>query len=363
MITSSAAITFSLSLLAPLPIDPGPPAPDSFTTEQLEQLVAPIALYPDDLLAQILMSATYPLDVVEAARWVDENPDLEADALESALRQQPWDPSVKSLCGLPEVLGLMSEELTWTQDLGDAFLGQEADLMDAVQGMRHRAQDAGNLETTEEQVVTEEDDDTIGVESADDEVIYVPTYYSTVVYGGWRYRHWYYPRFYRTPPTAEHHHVRFSASVSWGSARWGTCRWHRRNSSVFVNVKPYNAFVDRTGANPREERISAHTGTRKRWKHEPEHRRGVAYRDPSVARQYGGSTERARVSNDRARGHGERASGRQDARTARHDERGERRSDRAYGGARDPELDSAGSTRGASSRNRAGSRPRRRGRR
>jgi len=152
----------------------------------LEQILAPIALYPDSLLAQILMASTYPLEVVQADRWAKQNKDLKGDALTAALEKQPWDPSVKSLVNFPQVLAMMSEKLDWTQKLGDAFLAQQKDVMDTVQGLRKKAVDAGNLKTTKEQQVIVEKE-TIIIEPASTQVVYVPTYNPTVVYGAWPY--------------------------------------------------------------------------------------------------------------------------------------------------------------------------------
>ena len=188
------------------PVDaPAPDAPDAtaqeskFATAQLEQIVAPIALYPDVLLSQVLMASTYPLEVVEAHRFVQANPKLAGDELEAALKDKDWDPSVKSMCGFPDLLARMNDNLDWLRDLGDAFLAQEPELMDAVQQMRRTAFDAGTLKTTKEQAVREEDD-YIVIEPASPEVIYVPVYYPTYVYGGWGYPWWYYPRLYVGPP-------------------------------------------------------------------------------------------------------------------------------------------------------------------
>ena len=196
-----------------------------FDTEKLEQLVAPIALYPDALLMQILMASTYPLEVVEADRWIRDKPELKGDELDKALLEKDWDPSVKSLTTLPSVLKQMSENLDWSQDLGDAFLAQENDLLDTVQRMRGLAYDAGNLETTEQQSVTQQEDRIIVIESSSPEVIYVPTYSPTVVYGpSWGYPYWYYPRWYY-PPAPGYGFVAFSAGVVVGAAIWGGCRW------------------------------------------------------------------------------------------------------------------------------------------
>ena len=165
----------------------------TFSSEQLEQIVAPIALYPDALLAQVLMASTYPLEVVEAARFAQANPSLEDKALDDELQQRSWDPSVKSLVSFPQVLTMMDEKLDWTQKLGDAVLAQQKDVMDAVQRLRAKAQAEGNLKTTEQQKVIVEEAPPSGgttvivIEPANPQVVYVPTYNPTVVYGAWPY--------------------------------------------------------------------------------------------------------------------------------------------------------------------------------
>ena len=143
---------------AQTPAAQAPAAAASFTKEQLEQIVAPMALYPDPLVSQMLMASTYPLEIVEAARWLKANPGLKDKALEEGLKTQDWDASVKSLCGFPDVIKQMDENLDWTQDLGDAFLAQKTELMDTLQRMRGKAYDAGQLKTTEQQVVTQQPD-------------------------------------------------------------------------------------------------------------------------------------------------------------------------------------------------------------
>jgi hypothetical protein len=167
---------------APAQAAPAPPYTQS-TPEQLQQLVAPIALYPDSLVAQILAASTFPEQVVEADRWVQEHPDLKGEALGQAVDQQPWDPSVKALTAFPSVLGNMDKNLSWTSSLGDAYYNQQQDVMDAVQVMRQRAQQAGNLQTTPQQTVTTQGS-TIVVEPANPEVVYVPAYDPWLVYGG-----------------------------------------------------------------------------------------------------------------------------------------------------------------------------------
>jgi hypothetical protein len=152
------------------------------TPEQLQRLVAPIALYPDSLVAQVLAASTFPDEVVEADRWVQAHPDLKGEALGQAVDQQPWDPSVKALAAFPSVLGNMDKNLSWTSSLGDAYYNQQQDVMDAVQVMRHKAEQTGNLKSTPQQVVKEEGPD-IDIDPAQPDVVYVPAYNPWLVYG------------------------------------------------------------------------------------------------------------------------------------------------------------------------------------
>src|SRR5713226_8459491 len=153
------------------------------TPDQLQRLVAPIALYPDSLVAQILVASTFPEQVVEADRWVQSHPDLKGDDLAKVVDQQPWDPSVKALTAFPSVLGNMDKNLSWTSSLGDAYYNQEQDVMDAVQVMRQRAEQAGNLNSSPQQTVTTEGSD-IEIEPVSPDIVYVPAYDPWVVYGG-----------------------------------------------------------------------------------------------------------------------------------------------------------------------------------
>ncbi|MEW6419298.1 MAG: DUF3300 domain-containing protein, partial [Nitrospirota bacterium] len=171
--------------------------PAKFKKEELVQMLAPIALYPDSLLAQVLMASSYPIEVVEAERWMKQNKDLKGDELDRALRVKTWDASVKSLCYFPEVLYAMSEKLDQTTKLGDAFLSQQDDVMDTIQELRSKALEQGNLKTTKEQKVVVEDD-VISIEPANPQVIYVPVYDPLYAYGPWWYPayppyYWYYP--------------------------------------------------------------------------------------------------------------------------------------------------------------------------
>ena len=162
----------------------GAPAPayTQQSPEQMQELVAPIALYPDSLVAQILAAATFPEQVVEADRWVQAHPDLKGDDLAKAVDQQPWDPSVKALTAFPTVLGNMDKNISWTSSLGDAYYNQQADVMNAVQIMRQKAEQAGNLKDTPQQTVTTDGPD-IDIAPANPEIVYVPAYDPWAVYG------------------------------------------------------------------------------------------------------------------------------------------------------------------------------------
>ncbi|MBK9028386.1 MAG: DUF3300 domain-containing protein [Propionivibrio sp.] len=271
------------------------PAAKTFSQQDLDQLVAPIALYPDPLLAQIFMASTYPLEVVEAARWSKANPKVSGQALETAMASQPWDPAVKSLTSVPQVLQQMNENLSWTQKLGDAFLAQQDDLMNTVQALRAKAAAAGNLKTTEQQVVkteTQGSQTIYVVESPKPDVIYVPTYNPSVVYGAWWYPtppYYMYPPSYVYPPG-----LAFATGVLVGAAIWGNCNWGwGGRNNVNVNVNRYNSF-NRTNI------------SNNNWNHNVNHRGGVAYKDKNVARQYNrGGNAQATQARENFRGRAE----------------------------------------------------------
>ena len=173
-----------LAIPSPVFAQEGKATPKRFSQEELDQVLAPIALYPDSLLAQVFIASTYPLELVMADRWVKQNKDLKGEALNNALSKQPWDASVKALVPFPDVLTMMSQKLDWTQKVGDAFLEQQADVMDTVQKLRKRAADAGNLKSTEQQKVIVEQE-VIRVEPVNPQVVYVPVYDPWWVYGPW----------------------------------------------------------------------------------------------------------------------------------------------------------------------------------
>ena len=276
------------------------------TQEELAQLLAPIALYPDELVVQILMASTYPLEVVQANRWAKGHKQSAGDVLAKELEKENWDPSVKSMVNFPTVLSAMSEKLDVTTKIGDAFLSQQKDVMDTIQMLRKKAQAAGNLKTTKEQKVIVEKE-TIIIQPANPQVIYVPSYSPTVVYGVWAYPA-YPPSYYYPPPPPAAPAYSFAAGVAVGAAwgyAWGNANWHGSgNNSVNIN---YNKNIN---VNNNINRGKYQGGGNNSWQHNPEHRKGVAYRDGATAKQYGQSPARAAESRrGDARGYGDNRGG------------------------------------------------------
>ena len=311
------------------------PAQPIFSVEQIEQMVGPIALYPDALLAQVLMAATYPMEVAQANQWLKKNDGLEGAALDDAVAAQPWDPSVKTLVFFPSVLERMAQDLAWTQDLGDAFLAQEADVMGAIQRLRHQAQGAGNLASNSEQIVRTQGQ-TIVVEAADPTVVYVPTYNPATVYGpAWvpattyypttysyssayptwvtfgagvavgallvaaidwaRDDHYYYgyPR-YRRP---HHPHIYYAHNNYWGrdwdGPRYGHAAWRSYRPAY---LERRDVYVDKSKTVNVENNYFG-----RQWEHDPAHRRNVSYRDPNVARRFVDADSGRRADRDGAK--------------------------------------------------------------
>jgi hypothetical protein len=267
------------------------PTARKFRQEELDQMLAPIALYPDSLLAQILMAATYPLEVVQAERWAKANRNLRGDQLNDALDQKDWDPSVKALAPFPQVLSMMSERLEWTQRLGDAFLDQQDEVMDTVQRLRVRAQAAGNLRDTEQQRVIVQEG-AIEIEPVQPEVVYVPVYDPTVIYGPW----WYpaFPPFFFPPPPGLvivrgfGFWTGITVGRAWGYS-WG--RWDWRNHYVNVNINR-NININRS-INITRTNIQT-----TRWQHDASHRKGVSYRNEATRERYGQSVKGAETRRD-----------------------------------------------------------------
>ena len=269
------------------------PAGKTFSQQQMDELLAPIALYPDALLAQVLMASTYPLEVVEAARWQKENPRLKEKALEEALEKQSWDPSVKSLTAVPQVLTMMNEKLDWTTKLGDAFLAQQKDVLATVQNLRKKADQAGNLKSSKEMTVektTENNVQVIKIEQPSPDVVYVPTYNPATVYGTW----WYPappPYYYYPPGYAYGAGLAFATGIVVGAAIWGNVGWG--HNEININTNRYNNFNKTNISNGN-------------WNHSAEHRKGAAYRDNATAQKYNrGGDRQAAQSRDQFRGRAE----------------------------------------------------------
>ncbi|MDM0106960.1 DUF3300 domain-containing protein [Variovorax sp. J22R24] len=266
----------------------------AFTREQLDQMMAPIALYPDSLLSQVLMAATYPADVADAARWSKANPSQKGDAAVKAVQNQSWDPSVQSLVAFPQVIQMMGDQPDWVQKLGDAFLASSKDVLDAAQRLRTQAQRSGNLKSTPQQnVVVEQEPQTqqtvIKIEPADPQTIYVPAYNPAVVYGTWPYPA--YPPYYYPPVAGWYPGAALATGIAFGvgvaavGALWGNCNWGGGN--VNINANRYNSINT-------NRQISANQSN---WQHNAANRKGVPYRDARSQQQFergvGGADQRA----------------------------------------------------------------------
>jgi hypothetical protein len=270
---------------------PAPPPPDqTLSPDQLNDLVAPIALYPDPLLSQVLVAATYPLEVVQAFQWMQKNPGLSGPDLTQAAQQQNWDASVQALVVFPDVLKRLNDDVAWTTNLGNAFLAQQQEVMDAVQRMRQRAQQAGRLQSTQqENVVTSSDNGQpyIEIEPANPDVIYVPVYDPMWIWGPPAYypypRWWWPPRSFLTGglyfgfggPVD----IGFYFGAGWHG--WGGWGWQPGwgNRTIIVN----NTFIHRYNFNStRIQNVAGRTA----WAHDPVHRAGVPYTTPNLRTQY-----------------------------------------------------------------------------
>ena len=340
---------------APSGGQPAAPAPQLKTADQLDSLVAPVALYPDPLLAQVLAATTYPLEIVQAARWLKENSKLKGEELTKAAAKQPWDPSVSALVAFPDALNLLDKNIQWTQDLGNAFLDQQKDVMDAVQRMRKKAKDGGKLATSKEQKVevqTVEKKEVIVIQPSDPQVIYVPSYNPTVVYGAPPV-YAYPPVVYPPPPTGAYiatAAVSFGVGVMMGAMWSGCCHggygWGCSWGSTNININ--NNFNTRYGYNNIQggNRTNIQGGNRTNigsgnssWQHNPEHRRSVPYNNRDTAQRFNGNS----------RG----SSGRVDNRASAND-RG--RDNAANRGGRDAAANNRGGRDGATDRGQSGAR-------
>jgi hypothetical protein len=298
-------VVWGLTLLMALP--PGILAQQAgsapvFKQEELDQILAPIALYPDSLVSQILIASTYPLEIVQADRFAKQNSSLKGDALTKALEAQSWDPSVKSLVNFPQVVTMMSEKLDWTQKLGDAFLAEEKTVMATIQSLRAKAQAAGNLKTTKEQKVIVQEKIII-IEPASPQVVYVPTYNPTVVYGAWPYPA--YPPYYYYPPgyVAATSAFAFASGVALGAAwgyAWGSTNWNGGN--VKYNYNQNININNNINRNVYAQQLPANA--QGNWQHNPANRKGVPYNGQSVQQRYNQATPSQQVQARQAyRGH------------------------------------------------------------
>src|SRR3954454_7641078 len=263
-----------------------PAAAELLKPEQLEALVAPIALYPDELLANVLAASTYPLEVVQADRWLKEHKTLKGDALKKEVEKQSWDDSVKALTSTADVVTMMSDKVDWTKNLGDAVLAQQPDVMDAIQRLRSKAQANNKLATTKQQKVSvqkENNKDVIVIQQAQPDTMYVPYYDPATVYGDWPYAE--YPPYYFGYPSyigAGVIAAGLAFGTAWAIGRWGNywgggCNWGNRN--LYVN------HFNRT------------TNIGNSWQHNAAHRQGVRYNNVNVQQRFGNNNLKAGASN------------------------------------------------------------------
>ena len=314
--------------------------------EQLDSLVAPIALYPDPLLSQTLVAATYPLEIIQLQQWLQQNKNLKDKALADAAKKQDWDPSVQAMAAVPDVVKRLADDIKWTTDLGNAFLAQQNDVMDAVQRMRKKAKDNGNLKSTEQQKVETqviENKQVLVIQQSSPEVVYVPSYNPTVVYGAPAYP---YPPIAYPPPGyyAAGMAISFGIGIAMGAAWGGGWGWNAGwggNNNVYINNS--NNFVNNSNRqNVNNINRSGNAGGRgNTWQHNPKHRGGAPYSNRATARQYGGTSrgdsmstrqERARQ-NQSQRGNLERSSANDRSATGRQERGGSDRGAGTRGGA------------------------------
>ncbi|HET7208605.1 MAG TPA: DUF3300 domain-containing protein [Terriglobales bacterium] len=260
--------------------------------DQLDSLVAPIALYPDPLLAQVLAASTYPLEIMQLQQWLGKNKDLKDKALQEAVMKQPWDATVQALAALPDVVKRLSDDIQWTTDLGNAVLAQQSDVMDAVQRMRAKAQGTGNLKSTEQMTVETkvvENKQVIVVEQSKPDVVYVPSYNPTVVYGAPAYP---YPPIAYPPPgyyaagMALSFGVGMMVGAAWGGGWCCNSGWGGNNN---ININNNNTFVNNSN---RQNNVSNRSGNRtgnNSWQHNSQHRGGAPYSNRATANKYGGT--------------------------------------------------------------------------
>jgi len=304
LVPGNARLTQSdtASQQASAPAEEAPKIPD----DQLDSLVAPIALYPDPLLAQVLAASTYPLEIIQLQQWLEKNKNLRDEALVDAVAKQPWDPSVQAMAALPDVVKRLADDIQWTTDLGNAFLAQQSDVMDAVQRMRSKAKETGNLKSNEQMKVETkvvENKSVIIVEQASPEVVYVPSYNPTVVYGAPVYP---YPPIYYPPAGyyAAGMALSFGVGVAMGAAwsggwGWGSS-WGGNNDITINNNNNFNRNANVNGGNRTNTIGSGNRGGNSNWRHNPQHRGGAPYSNRATATKYGGTARGDSMANRQA---------------------------------------------------------------
>lgn len=267
-----------------------------FSEAELAQMLAPIALYPDSLLTHILIAATYPIEIIEAHRWLKKNTRLNTEQVAQAVKDFNWDASVKALVPFDRILSRLSEDLTWTQQLGDAFLQDESVLLESIQRLRKQAQLAGNLGVMDNMEVSYQDSNIV-IEAREKEIVYVPYYDTRMVYGAW---HWSsYPPVYWQPKRSVY--VSRSTPFYWYAGVhisfdyfFSAFHWHNRQVVVVNTHRSSHRYYEQ-----RPRHLIANGGYAKRWQHQPVHRKGVAYRNKHTRVKYKDKRVRVRGSSKR----------------------------------------------------------------
>jgi len=326
------------------------------SNDQLDSLVAPIALYPDLLLAQVLVASTYPLELIQLKQWLDKHKDLKDKALSDAVAKQPWDASVQAMAALPDAVKRLTDDIGWTTDLGNAFLAQQSDVMDAVQRMRVKAKDTGNLKSNEQMKVETkvvESKSVVIIEQSKPEVVYVPSYNPTVVYGAPAYP---YPPITYPPPgyyaagMAISFGVGMAMGAAWGGGGWGWNSGWGGNNDITINNN--NSFVNnsnRQNVSGNANRAGNRTGNT--WQHNPQHRGGAPYGNRTTANQYGGTARGDSMSSRQANARQNQSLSGERGQQARTTDRGEGR--QSAGASNRGATNTGGGTRG-STENRSG---------
>ncbi len=249
-----------------------------FSDAEIDQMLAPVALYPDTLLSQVLVAATYPVEIIQANRWVIKHPDLDANEALERVKDKDWDASVKALVPFPRILAKMSEDLEWTQNLGDAFLQDEKVVLDRIQALREQAYAAGNLKDAKNLKVVKEKQ-TIVIEPAEPEVIYVPYYDPRIVYGSWRWSsyppyYWDYPYYGYSRP---YNHFYWAPGIHFSIGFGFGFNWFDSSLIYVDHYYPHHYYTNR-------QIVRSHYA--RRWRHNPYHRRGAVYRSRAVTHRY-----------------------------------------------------------------------------